>query len=85
MAGSAFENPGVAVQAFAESVAGQRRSEEVNARLDEAISAFRRAAQRAPDTPQIQYALGMSLKDKGDSDGGKAALERAEALQRANK
>jgi cytochrome c-type biogenesis protein CcmH/NrfG len=54
-------------------------------RLDEAISAFRRAAQLAPDNPQVQYALGMSLKDKGDPDGGKAALERAEALQRANK
>ena len=36
-------------------------------RLEDALAAFRRAAELAPNNAQVQYALGLTLKDKGDA------------------
>ncbi len=52
-------------------------------RIDEALSAFRQAARLAPRNPQIQLALGMTLKEKGDLQGSQEALARAKALEKS--
>jgi Flp pilus assembly protein TadD len=54
-------------------------------RLDDAVEAFRHAAKVAPENAQVQYALGMTLKDKGDLTGARVALDRARALQQKAK
>jgi len=41
-------------------------------RVEDALAAFRRAAELAPNNAQVQYALELTLKDKGDA----ARLER---------
>jgi Flp pilus assembly protein TadD len=53
--------------------------------LDDAVEAFRHAAKVAPDNAQVQYALGTTLKDKGDLAGARAALDRARVLQQKEK
>jgi Flp pilus assembly protein TadD len=54
-------------------------------RINDALKAFRRAAELAADNPQVHYALGMTLRDKGDAAGARVALDRAAALSERGK
>ena len=49
--------------------------------FDDAVRAFRRAAELSPKNAQIHQALGLTLQDKGDVAGARAALDRAAALE----
>ena len=54
-------------------------------RVEDALAAFRRAAELAPNNAQVQYALGLTLKDKGDAAGAQAAMNRAARLEHQSK
>lgn len=57
---------------YLEAVFNLGLSERAIGRLDDALAAFRRAAELAPNNVQVQNALVLTLKDKGDA----ARLER---------
>jgi cytochrome c-type biogenesis protein CcmH/NrfG len=49
--------------------------------VDAAVEALKKAADLAPDNPQVFDALGVALRDQGDVQGGAAATDRAAWLR----
>jgi tetratricopeptide (TPR) repeat protein len=52
---------------YLEAVFNLGLCERAMGRLEDALAAFRRAAELAPNNERVQYALGLTLKDKGDA------------------
>lgn len=48
--------------------------------VDKAIEDFRKAAELAPDSPEVQLWLGLAFRKQGDHSAARAHLERALAL-----